>query len=83
MVNCGGSCVEADDKSAKDGEATMQETLEAMVEAFPDHEVLQFKLPGHGSNCVALSGPSPDLQAWEQALPQVLSDGVHDWIPVS
>ena len=82
MVNCGGSCVEADDKSARDGETTMQETLEAMVKIFPD-EVFQFKLPGKGNNSLALTGPSPDLQAWEQALPEALRDGVHGWIPVS
>ncbi|KAG0562110.1 hypothetical protein KC19_9G119000 [Ceratodon purpureus] len=81
MVNCGGSCVEPDDKSAKDGETTMEETLEAMVQVFPD-EIFQFKLPGKGNNAVALTGPSPDFQAWKQALPQELRDGVLDWIPV-
>jgi len=83
MVNCGGSCVEADNKSCrKDGETTMEETLEAMLQVFPD-KVFQFKLPGKGNNFVALSGPPPDLQAWEQALVQVLREGVYDWKPVS
>lgn len=81
MVNCGGSCVEADDRSAKDGETTMQETLAAMVKVFPD-EVFQFKLPGQGNNSIALTGPSPDLPAWYQALPPALRDGVYDWTPV-
>jgi hypothetical protein len=81
MVNCGGSCVEADDESAKDGETTMQETLAAMVKVFPD-EVFPLKLPGRGNNSVALTGPSPDLPAWEQALPPALRDGVYDWTPV-
>jgi len=82
MVNCGGSCVEADNKSqAKDGETTMEETLEAMLKVFPD-EVFQFKLPGKGNNSVALSGPCPDLQAWEKALLPAL-EGLCDWVPVS
>lgn len=81
MVNCGGSCVEADDTNAKDGETTMEETLEALAKVFP--QVFQFKLPGKGNNSVALTGPSPDLYAWEQALPKALRDGVYNWIPVS
>lgn len=75
-------CKESKSES-KDGEITMEETLQAMVKAFPVGEVFKFKLPGEGNNSVALCGPSPDLYAWEQALPLELRNGVRIWTCVS
>lgn len=81
MVNCGGSCVEADGKHAKDGNTTMEETIHALAKIFLN-EVLRFEFPGKSNNSVALTGPSPDCQAWEQALPITLRDTVYGWLPI-
>ncbi|CAA7397533.1 unnamed protein product [Spirodela intermedia] len=80
LVNCGGSCVEAEDPR-RDGKLVMEETLKAMDEVFrQDLYVLNL---GHRSedSTLALTGPLPDLSAWRQALPSPLKHYVDMWTP--
>ena len=81
MVNCGGSCVEAEGKFAKDGELTMEETIAAISEIFPNN-LSRRKLQGTGNNSVALTGPLPNMEAWEHTLPESLKQGAQNWFPV-
>ncbi|KAJ7514660.1 hypothetical protein O6H91_23G054600 [Diphasiastrum complanatum] len=76
MVNCGGSCVESESK--KGGGITMEETIATLARVFPrqlSKRVIRF----NGDNCIALTGPIPDLRAWMRSLPKQLLRGVFDW----
>ncbi|KAJ7524829.1 hypothetical protein O6H91_17G023800 [Diphasiastrum complanatum] len=76
MVNCGGSCVESESK--KDGGITMEETIATLARVFPGQlskRVIRF----NGDNCIALTGPIPDLRAWMRSLQKPLLRGVFDW----
>ncbi|XP_058080062.1 uncharacterized protein LOC131228199 [Magnolia sinica] len=80
MVNCGGSCVEAEDPS-RDGNLVKEETLRVMSQVFPA-ELFVLNL-GHRKEdgCIALTGCPPDLDAWKQALPKSLRCYVDMWVP--
>lgn len=67
MVNCGGSCVEAEDIT-RNGDVVMEETLEAMSKVFPEILVLNV---GHNKedSWIALSGSSPDRETWKKTIP--------------
>ncbi|XP_024522520.1 uncharacterized protein LOC9655265 isoform X1 [Selaginella moellendorffii] len=80
MVNCGGSCVEAEDR--RDGDATMRETVAALMEAFPGGGVSTRTFFPH-DNCVAMTGAFPDLAAWRRELPKCLWPSVSEWRPTS
>jgi hypothetical protein len=83
MVNCGGSCVEAEvGQNVRDGRITMEETLLAMAMAFSGNKVCRKNLGGSGNNTIALTGPTPDLDVWKQALPECLREGATGWVPV-
>ncbi|CAM6034050.1 unnamed protein product [Sphagnum compactum] len=83
MVNCGGSCVEAEaGQNVRDGRITMEETLVAMAMAFSGNKVCRKNLGGSGNNTIALTGPTPDLDVWKQALPECLREGATGWVPV-
>lgn len=81
MVNVGGSCVEAEDKS-RDGRAIMEETLEAMREVFG--EELQVLRLGNreDDSSLALTGRMPDLDAWKAGLPKSLRCYADMWRPI-
>ncbi|XP_039143597.1 uncharacterized protein LOC120280717 [Dioscorea cayenensis subsp. rotundata] len=82
MVNCGGSCVEAEDPE-REGNAVMVETLKAMREVFAD-KVFVLKLRHwKEDSCVAFTGPSPNMGFWKQALPLGLNSYVDTWAPLS
>ncbi|EXB93557.1 hypothetical protein L484_014548 [Morus notabilis] len=81
MVNVGGSCVEAEDKR-RDGRVVMKETLKAMRRVFGE-KLFVLRL-GNGKNedsSVALTGDSPDLDAWKEKLPRSLAGYVDMWTP--
>ncbi|KAF8005916.1 hypothetical protein BT93_K0257 [Corymbia citriodora subsp. variegata] len=81
MVNVGGSCVEAEDKS-RDGRAIMEETLEAMREVFGE-QVQMLRLGNReDDSSLALTGPMPDLDAWKAGLPKPLRCFVDMWRPI-
>jgi len=83
MVNCGGSCVEAEaGQNVRDGQIIMEETLVAMAMAFSGNKVCRKNLGGSGNNTIALTGPTPDLDVWKQALPECLREGATGWVPV-
>jgi hypothetical protein len=81
MVNCGVSCVEAERRFAKDGELTMEETIAAISQIFPK-SLSRRKLWGTGNSSVALTSPLPNMEAWEQTLPEGLKQGAQNWFPV-
>jgi hypothetical protein len=81
MVNCGVSCVEAERRFAKDGELTMEETIAAISEIFPNN-LSRSKLWGAEYNSVVLTSPLPNMEAWEQTLPEGLKQGAQNWFPV-
>ncbi|KAL3716836.1 hypothetical protein ACJRO7_008418 [Eucalyptus globulus] len=82
MVNAGGSCVEAEDKS-RDGRVIMEETLEAMREVFGEQvQVLRLGNRQDDSS-LALTGRMPDLDAWKAGLPKPLRRYVDLWRPIS
>ena len=81
MVNCGGSCVEAMGKFAKDSKLTMEETIAAISEIFPNNLSWR-KLRGTGNSSVALTSPLPNMEAWEQTLPEGLNQGAQNRFPV-
>ncbi|KAH7658843.1 S-adenosyl-L-methionine-dependent methyltransferase protein, partial [Dioscorea alata] len=82
MVNCGGSCVEAEDPE-REGNAVMVETLKAMREVFAE-KVFVLKLRHwKEDSCVAFTGPSPNMGFWKQALPLGLNSYVDMWAPLS
>lgn len=80
MVNCGGSCVEAEDPS-RDGNMIKEETLSAINQVFAG-ELYVLDL-GHRKedSCVALTGDLPDATVWKQALPSSLRCYVDMWTP--
>ncbi|KAJ0962536.1 hypothetical protein J5N97_027658 [Dioscorea zingiberensis] len=78
MVNCGGSCVEAEDPE-RDGSAVMAETLKAMRKVFAD-KVFVLKLgQWKEDSTLALTGRLPDLGSWKRALPKALNFYVDMW----
>lgn len=82
MVNVGGSCVEAEDKS-RDGRATMEETLEAMREVF-GQELQVLRLGNReDDSSLALTGRMPDLDAWKAGLPKSVRCYADMWRPIS
>lgn len=78
MVNVGGSCVEAED-SRKDGTLLMEETLKAMSRVFPGQ--LSVLTLGNGDSSVALTGGSPNIDAWRNSLPKDLRFYAEMWRP--
>ncbi|XP_072998503.1 uncharacterized protein [Typha latifolia] len=78
MVNCGGSCVEAEDPR-RDGDLVMEETVKAMREVFADQVFVLNLGQRKEDSCVALTGPLPDLDAWKQSLPSALRCYVDKW----
>jgi hypothetical protein len=81
MINCGGLCVESEGRFAKDGELTMEETIAAISEIFPNN-LSRSKLWGAEYNSVVLTSPLPNMEAWEQTLPEGLKQGAQNWFPV-
>lgn len=82
MVNVGGSCVEAEDKT-RDGRAVMAETLEAMREVFGEEEVQVLRLGNReDDSSLALTGRMPDLDAWRAGLPKPLRCYADMWRPI-
>ena len=82
MVNCGGSCVEAEDP-LRDGKLVMEETLEAIHRIFPNEvSVLNMGLRRE-DNSLALTGALPDLDTWKKALPPPLQHYVNWWTPLN
>ncbi|CAM6091108.1 unnamed protein product [Calypogeia fissa] len=89
MVNCGGICVEKGDAKTnlddgtwtwEDGGATKDATLLAMAAAFQG-QVNWRKMDSEADNCLALSGPLPDLESWAAAVPERLKEGITTWRP--
>jgi hypothetical protein len=82
MVNCGGSWVEAgQDESKSIGQITMEGTIAAMVKVFPG-QLSRIYLERNGRNTLVMTGPSPDMQAWSEALPRELRALISDWVAV-
>lgn len=86
MVNCGGPCVEAEGVGKKDGRTIMLDTLAALASVFPGE--LHWKSVGdeediYMDNCIAMTGPLPNFQAWKQRTPENLADALKGWKPVA
>lgn len=80
MVNCGGSCVEAEDER-RNGRLVMEATLRAMAEVFArELFVLNLGLKEEDS-CVACTGPRPDTDKWKGMLVKRLRGYVDMWTP--
>jgi hypothetical protein len=62
MVNCGGLCLKAEGRFAKDGELTMEETIAAISEIFPNN-LSRRKLRGTGYNSIAPTSPLLNMEA--------------------
>ncbi|KAL6011425.1 hypothetical protein ACLOJK_001873 [Asimina triloba] len=78
MVNCGGSCVEAEDP-VRDGNLIKEQTLRVMSQVFDELFVLDLGSRKEDS-CIALTGDLPDLGVWKEALPKSLRGYVDMWL---
>jgi hypothetical protein len=63
------------------GQVYMEETVAAMGEVFAGELSTRY-LARKGFNTIAITGPSPEVEAWTQALPEPLQDGTAEWKPV-
>ncbi|CAK9222927.1 unnamed protein product [Sphagnum troendelagicum] len=82
MVNCGGSWVEAGEGESKSiGQITMEGTIAAIVKVFSG-QLSRIYLERNGRNTLVMTGPSPDMQAWSEALPRELRALISDWVAV-
>ncbi|XAR50223.1 hypothetical protein NMG60_11004491 [Bertholletia excelsa] len=80
MVNVGGSCVEPED-SRRDGRTIMEETLRALLEAFPG-EVSVLRLGNKKEDSsVAMTGELPKTEEWKNVLPKPLRSYADMWKP--
>ncbi|KAI3754137.1 hypothetical protein L1987_53915 [Smallanthus sonchifolius] len=69
MVNCGGAT----------GAWEKNSTLKTLCKAFPGQVNWKKMAESEGENCLALTGPLPDLTLWAAALPHRLASGVVQW----
>ncbi|KAG0605056.1 hypothetical protein M758_9G028200 [Ceratodon purpureus] len=82
MVNCGGDRVIPGEQTKSAGQLYMEETIGAIGEVFAGELSTRY-LGRKGFNTIAMTGPSPEVGVWSQALPEPLRDGIAEWRPVS
>ncbi|XP_058084912.1 uncharacterized protein LOC131232589 isoform X3 [Magnolia sinica] len=79
MVNCAGAHSET--ANISDGAWVQNSTIKALCKAFPGNLSWKRMTEGEGENFLALTGPTPDLNAWSMAVPGPLSSNVTHWRP--
>ncbi|KAI4365933.1 hypothetical protein MLD38_021870 [Melastoma candidum] len=82
MVNVGGSCVEAEDKT-RDGRLIMEDTLKAMREVFGEKLFVLTLGNRKEDSSLAFTGDMPDAVEWKKNLPKTLKGYVDMWAPCS
>ncbi|RWR85067.1 S-adenosyl-L-methionine-dependent methyltransferases superfamily protein isoform 1 [Cinnamomum micranthum f. kanehirae] len=82
MVNCGGSCVEAEDPR-RDGNLIKEETLKAMNQVFGGELFVLDLGRRKEDSCIALTGKLPSVDVWKRAMPLSLRCYVDMWTPFS
>ncbi|KAJ8753486.1 hypothetical protein K2173_022727 [Erythroxylum novogranatense] len=82
IVNVGGSCVESENKR-RDGKVVMEDTLKAMHRVFRDNLLILNLGNRKDDSTVALTGKTPDLEAWKSKLRRPLRSYVDMWEPCS
>eukprot|EP00252_Welwitschia_mirabilis_P023351 TRINITY_DN6577_c0_g1_i2.p1 TRINITY_DN6577_c0_g1~~TRINITY_DN6577_c0_g1_i2.p1 ORF type:complete len:378 (+),score=24.93 TRINITY_DN6577_c0_g1_i2:40-1134(+) len=82
VVNCGGRFVESE-KSCRNGQTLMEETLSALSVVFAGKvSVLRMTSEECEDSCIAVTGCLPDFGLWKRSLPPPLAAFVHQWVPL-
>ncbi|XP_047315689.1 uncharacterized protein LOC124919487 [Impatiens glandulifera] len=81
MVNCGAARDGPLEQVSPDTDNTwlLNSTVKAMCKAFPGQVSWKNMPKENGLNCMALTGPLPDLKTWSSLLPDPLSSSIQQW----